>query len=157
MYLLLMLGLLLPQQSDAEKQVHQQVTEFAKSFYTSFENGDSEKLFSMSMSHWYHDGQSIISTSDVLRSELRKFVEQRDTKNGKRVPEVKMVSSYGVMKARMTTKDRELLEQVVKDDDYLALVMLKPAVGVARKSDNVVLLVRIKDGKASAIGVKHTQ
>ena len=70
---------------------------------------------------------------------------------------MKMVSSYGVMKARMTTKDRELLEQVVKDDDYLALVMLKPAVGVAQKSDNVVLLVRIKDGKASAIGVKHTQ
>ena len=61
------------------------------------------------------------------------------------------------MKDRTAPKDRELLEQVAKDDDYLALVMLKPAESTKNnKSENVVLLVRLKDGKALAIGVKHT-
>lgn len=156
MYLLLIFGLLVPQQSDAEKQLHRQVTEFARTFYSSYESGQFEKLFSVSQVPWYHDGQSIITAGDVLRSELKKFVEHRETKHGRRTADVKMVSSYALMKERMSMKDRQLLEQVAREDDYLALVMLKPAGTATALSENVVLLVRIKDGKASAIGVKHT-
>lgn len=153
----LLCSLVFISQDDAQKQLQKQVSDFARSFYAAFEKGDVAHLASVSVTPWYHDGQSVITTVDALKAELKKLVEQRDTKAGQRTPEVKLVAAYSVMKERMMAKDRELLEQVVKDDDYLALVMLKPTGRPAQASDNVVLLVRIKEGKASALGVKHTQ
>ncbi len=156
MYALLLVGLLLPSQSDEQKQINKQVSEFARKFYSACEAGQLDTLLGMVSTPWYHDGQTILKTADELRVELKKLIDQRDTST-KRTPEVKLVAAYVHMKERMSPKDRELLEQVARDDDYLALVMLKPADRAVKQSDNVVLLVRIKDAKAIAIGVKHTQ
>jgi len=155
MYVMLMCSLLLSPQSDEQKQINKQVTELAKKFYLAYENGDVDTILAMTVVPWYQDGKAILRTQDELKVELKKFLDQRDTSSGKRVPDVKLVAAFALMKERTAAKDRELLEQVARDDDYLALVMLKPA-DLNKKSENVVLLIRLKDGKAFAIGVKHT-
>ena len=156
MSVLLLCGLLFSPQTDEQKQLNKQVTEFARKFYVAYENGDLDAVLGMAVVPWYQDGKAIVRTQDELKVELKKFLDQRDTSSGKRVPDIKLVAGFGVMKERTAPKDRELLEQVAKDDDYLALVMLKPSDPNNKKSENVVLLVRLKDGKAYAIGVKHT-
>ncbi|HMP16770.1 MAG TPA: hypothetical protein PKD72_07095 [Gemmatales bacterium] len=105
---------------------------------------------------FYFDGKAVIQQQDVLQVELRKLVESRDLTHGKRVPDVKLVAPYYLMKDRMPEKERSLLNQVVRDDDYLVLVMLKPTDVSFKKTENVVLLVRMKDGQPTVIGLKHT-
>ncbi len=157
MYVMLLCGLLFSPQTDEQKQLNKQVTEFARKFYLAYENGDVDAVLGMAVVPWYQDGKAIIRSQDELKVELKKFLDQRDTSSGKHVPDIKLVAGFGAMKDRTAPKDRELLEQVARDDDYLALVMLKPAESTKNnKSENVVLLVRLKDGKAYAIGVKHT-
>lgn len=149
--------LLLAPQSDEQKQINKQVSETARKFYTAFESGNLDVMLGMSTVPWYHDGKTVVRTEDVLRVELKKLNDQRETSHGKRVADIKLVAAYALMKDRMPPQDREMLEQVVRDDDYLALVMLKPQDVTNKKSENVVLLVRLKDGKPSVIGLKHTQ
>lgn len=157
MYAMLLCGLLFAPQGDEQKLINKQVTDFARKFYVAYENGDVDTVQAMAVIPWYHDGRAVIRTPDELRIELKKFIEQRDSTSGKRVPDIKLVAGFAAMKERTPAKDRELLEQVARDDDYLALVMLKPADPNSKKTENVVLLVRLKDGKVCAIGVKHTQ
>lgn len=149
--------LLLVPQGEEQKRINKQVSELAKQFYTAFESGNVDEMLGLARVPWYHDGQGIVRSLDVLKVELKKFTDQRDASQGQRVPDIKMVAAYGLTKDRMPAKDREMLDQVVRDDDHLALVMLKPQDGANKKSENVVLLVRIKDGKGTVIGLKHTQ
>ncbi|MFT3880388.1 MAG: hypothetical protein QM703_12095 [Gemmatales bacterium] len=154
--MMLLCSLLLLPQTDEQKQLNKIVSDFAVKFYVAYENGDVEALTPLTLTPWYQDGQSVVRTPEGLRTELKKFVDQRDTSGGKRKPDVKLVASFASMKDRMATKDRELLQQVAQDDDYVVLVMLKPSDAGNKKVENVVLLVRRTGGKAVAIGVKHT-
>lgn len=157
MWWIVIIPLLLMPQGEEQTRINKQVTELAKQYYTAYEAVNLDVMLGMAQVPWYHDGQAVVRSQDALRIELKKMNDKRDTSLGKRVPDVKLVASFAVMKARMPTKDREMLEQVVTDDDYLALVMLKSADATNKKTENVVLFARIKDGKASVIGVKHTQ
>ncbi|HQR43278.1 MAG TPA: hypothetical protein PLX97_11355 [Gemmatales bacterium] len=148
--------LLVPQSEDQRPQI-KLATELAQRFYAALESGNMDSMLPMCQLPWYHDGQCVVQQADILKVELKKLFDNRDTSQGKRVADVKLVMTYAATKDRMPSKDRVLLDQVVKDDDYLVLVMLKSADVTVRKSENVVLLARIKDGKAMAIGVKHTQ
>ncbi|HQR08614.1 MAG TPA: hypothetical protein PLN21_17445 [Gemmatales bacterium] len=154
--MMLFCSLLLAPQTDEQKQLNKIVTDFAIKFYVAYENGDVDALMPLTLTPWYHDGQSVIRSPEALRTELKKFLDQRDTSGGKRVPDVKLVAGFASMKDRMATKDREMLQQVAQDDDYVVLVMLKPVDAGNKKVENVVLLVRRTGGKAVAIGVKHT-
>lgn len=156
MCVILLCSLLLTPQTDEQKQLNKIVSDFAVKFYTAYESGDVDALMPLTLTPWYHDGNSVVKTSDALRAELKKFLELRDTSGGKRVPDVKLVASFASMKERMATRDREMLQKVAQDDDYVALVMLKPTDAGNKKVENVVLLVRRTGGKAVAIGVKHT-
>ena len=156
MCLMLLCSLLVSPQTDEQKQLNQIVIDFTKKFYVAYENGDVDALLPMTVVPWYHDGQSIVRSQDALRVELKKFIDQRDTTRGKRVPDVKLVAGLAAMKGRMDSKDREMLQQVAQDDDYVVLVMLKPVDTSNKKIENVVLLVRRTGGKAIAIGVKHS-
>jgi hypothetical protein len=156
MCMMLLCSLLLSPQTDEQKQLNKIVTDFAIKFYVAYENGEVDVLMPLTVTPWYHDGQSVVRTPEALRTELKKFVDQRDTSSGKRKPDVKLVASFASMKERMATKDRELLQQVAQDDDYVVLVMLKPVDAENKKIENVVLLVRRTGSKAVAIGIKHT-
>lgn len=156
MCLMLLCSLLLSPQTDEQKQLNKIVSDFAMKFYVAYENGDVDALMPITVTPWYHDGQSVVRTPEAMRTELKKFVDQRDTSAGKRKPDVKLVASFASMKDRMSAKDIGLLQQVAQDDDYVVLVMLKPNDAGNKKVENVVLLVRRTGGKAVAIGVKHT-
>jgi hypothetical protein len=146
----------MPQVEDHRPQI-KLATELAQRFYAALESGNIDGILPLCQMPWYHDGQSVVQQPDVLKVELKKLSDSRDASQGKRVVDVKLVMTYGTTKDRMPSKDRALLDQVMKDDDYLVLVMLKSADVTVRKSENVVLLTRVKDGKSIAIGVKHTQ
>jgi hypothetical protein len=139
------------------KQAIKSATEIAQRFYAAYENGNVGGLIAISLVPFYFDGKSIINQQDHLQVEMKKLMDARDLSQGKRVPDVKLVSPYALMKDRMPAKDRALLDQVVRDDDFLVLVMLKPIDTSIKKSENVVLLARLKDGQAQVIGIKHTQ
>lgn len=156
-YSFLLCSLLVAAQDDSKLPQVKQTTELAERFYAAWENGNVEGLLTYSTLPFYLDGQAVIEQQDVLQLELKKLNDKREKAHGKRTADVKLVASYGMMKERMPAKDRAMLEKVVRDDDYLALVMLKPTDVNNRKSENVVLLARIKDGKATVIGIKHTQ
>lgn len=155
MWLLLCL-ILLPDQNDTEKRVQKHANELAKQFYTAYENGQVDRMLPLASVPWYHDGKLVVQQQDVLKQELQKWVESRNTSYSVRLIEVKLVATMAAMKSRMPAKDRSMLEQVAHDDDYLVLVMLKPTDATIKVTENVVLLMRIRDGKPQAIGVKHT-
>lgn len=145
------------QDEAANKQAIKTATEISQRFYAAFENGNVGGLVAMSGIPFYFDGKSIINQQDNLQVEIKKLMDARDLSQGKRVPDIKLVAPYALMKERMPLKERSLLEQVIRDDDYLVLVMLKPVDISIKKTENVVLLARLKDGKAQVIGIKHTQ
>jgi hypothetical protein len=130
-------------------------TDFAKQFYSAYESSNCDTLESLTITPFYQDGQAIIRTQAELKSAIQKLISERGNAP-QRIADVKLVASYAAMKERMQPKDREMLDQIVKDDDLLVLVMLKPSDPASKKVDNVVLLVRLIDGKPKAIGIKHT-
>lgn len=157
MFCLIMCSLLVVQDETSKLPQVKLTSEVTERFYAAWENGNVDALLPFCTSPFYLDGQLIVEKPGDLRIELKKLIDKRDQSQGKRIADVKLVASYGMMKERMPAKDRELLEKVARDDDYLALVMLKSGDVNNRKTENVVLLARIKDGKASVIGIKHTQ
>ncbi len=157
MLAMILCSCLFVQDEAQNKQAIKSATEIAQRFYAAFENGNVGGLVAMSTVPFYFDGKSIINQQDNLQVELKKLMEARDLSQGKRVPDIKLVAPYALMKERMPAKDRALLEQVVRDDDFLVLVILKPVDVNIKKTENVVLLARLKDGQASVIGIKHTQ
>jgi hypothetical protein len=156
MFTIILCCLLAPQAEDHRPQI-KLATELAQRFYASWEAGNVEGVLPLCQMPWYHDGLQVVQQTDSLRVELKKLIDARDVSHGKRTVDVKLVMTYGATKERMPSKERALLDQVMRDDDYLVLVMLKPADVTVKKSENVVLLTRIKDGKAMAVGIKHTQ
>lgn len=157
MLALILCSCFIMQDEATNKQSIKSATEIAQRFYAAFENGNVGGLVAMSAIPFYFDGKSIINQQDNLQIELKKLMDARDLTQGKRVPDIKLVAPFALMKDRMPAKERSLLEQVIRDDDYLVLVMLKPIDLSIKKTENVVLLARIKDGKAQVVGIKHTQ
>lgn len=155
MWLLICL-ILLPAQNDTEKRVQKHANELARQFYTAYETGQVDRMIPLITLPWYHDGKMVIQQQEMLRQELQKWTEQRNITYGPRQIDVKMVATMAAMKSRMPAKDRSMLEQVAQDDDYIILVMLKPTDTAIKTTENVVLLMRLRDGKPFAIGVKHT-
>ncbi len=139
----------------ARKQIEKVVTQAAVKFYNLFEGRDLEALLTIVDTPWYHDGKSILHSKTEIQSEFKALLDKRRDVKTRKVPDVKTVLAYGSVRERTDPQERKLLDQVLKETDYLVLVMLKPEQGAAGVTENVVLLVKYKDNVAKVIGVKN--
>ena len=139
----------------ARKKIEKLATDVVVKFYEAFESRDLDALIAMVEVPWFHDGKTILLTKDDIRSEFKALLAKRRDVKERKVPDVKAVLTYGSVRQRTDPSDRKLLDQVLREDDNLALVMLKPEPGKTGTTENVVVLVKIKDGVAKVVGVKN--
>jgi hypothetical protein len=123
-------------------------------FYESFENRDLDAVLATIDAPWYHDGKAVLHSKDEVRAEFKALLEKRRDVKGRKVADVKGAHCYHTVRDRINPNERKLLDQVVKDDDYLVLVVLR-AENNSKANENVVVLVRVKDGAAKVLGVKN--
>jgi hypothetical protein len=140
--------------SHLDKKTVQVTSDITVKFYEAFENRDVDAILETIETPWYHDGKAILHSKDEVRTEFKALLEKRREVKTRKVAEVKGVHCYHTVRERVSANDRKLLDQVVREDDYLVLVQLKQA-NSPGTTENVVVLVRVKDGAARVIGVKN--
>jgi hypothetical protein len=123
-------------------------------FYEAFENRDLEALVATVDAPWYHDGKAVLHSKDEIRAEFKALLEKRRDVKGRKIADVKGVHCFHTVRERISPNDRKLLDQVVKDDDYLVLVILRSESN-PKVTENIVVLVRVKDGAARVVGIKN--
>lgn len=97
---------------------------------------------------WFHDGKKILQSKDELRDLFRKPIQEREFSGLK--AEVKEVKRFESLRAQASGTTGELLKKVAKNDDLV--FFMKVTVGA--KSDDMVLLVRVKGDVAKLIGLR---
>ena len=137
-----------------DKKTVKVTSEVTVKFYEAFESRDLEALMETVEAPWYHDGKAVLHSKDEVRAEFKALLEKRRDVKGKKIADVKGVHCYHTVRERISPGDRKLLDQVVKEDDYLVLVVLKDEQN-PRATENVVVLVRVKDGAGKVLGVKN--
>jgi hypothetical protein len=137
-----------------DKQTMKLTSEVTARFYESFENRDLDVLMNTVEAPWYHDGKAVLHSKGEVRAEFKALMEKRRDVKGRKVADVKGVHCFHTVRERISPNDRKLLDQVVKDDDYLVLVVLKSEAD-PKVTENIVVLVRVKDGSARVVGIKN--
>jgi hypothetical protein len=136
-----------------DKKLLKLTSDVTVKFYDAFENRDLDALLTTIETPWYHDGKAVLHTKDEVRAEFKALLDKRRDVKSRKAADVKGVHCYHTVRDRISPNDRKLLDQVMKEDDYLVLVILKSEDN-AKAAENVVVLVRIKDGIARVIGIK---
>lgn len=139
----------------ARKKIEKLATDVVVKFYEAFESRDLDALIATVEVPWFHDGKTLLLTKDDIRAEFKALLAKRREVKERKVPDVKAVLTYGSVRQRTDPADRKLLDQVLQEDDNLALVILKPEPGKTGTTENVVVLVKVKDGVAKIVGVKN--
>jgi hypothetical protein len=139
----------------AAKKLQQLAKDAAVKFYESFEGRDLDRLLAIVDAPWYHDGKAVLADKADIAYEFKTLLEKRRSLTIRKVPDVKAVLAYGMVRARTDEKDRKMLDQVIREDDFLVLVMLKPEMGKPGATENVVVIVKVRDGIAKVVGVKN--
>jgi hypothetical protein len=139
----------------ARKKLEKLASEAVVKFYEAFEGRDLDALLIAVETPWFHDGKTVLSTKEDVRNEFKVLLAKRRDVKQRKVADVKAVFDYGAVRQRTDPADRRLLDQVVKEDDQLVLVVLKPEPGKPGTTENVVVLVKIREGVAKVVGVKN--
>lgn len=152
-------GSALPQDDHAQcnhldKKTLKLTSEVTAKFYEAFENKDLDGLIETIEAPWYHDGKAVLHSKDEVKAEFKALLDRRRDVKGRKTADVKGVHCYHTVRDRISPNDRKLLDQVVKEDDYVVLVVLKDEQN-PKVTENVVVLVRVKDGAAKVVGVKN--
>jgi hypothetical protein len=137
-----------------DKKTVKITTDVTVKFYESFESRDLDALLATVDAPWYHDGKAVLHSKDEVRAEFKALLDKRRDVKVRKTAGVKGVHCYHTVRDRIPPADRKLLAQVMKDDDYLVLVVLKSD-NDPKATENVVVLVRVKDGVGRVVGIKN--
>jgi len=117
-------------------------------FFKAMLDGDLETIMATVEVPWFDDGTRIIESKDELRALLREPIDEKEFPDLK--AEIKEVHQFKALRAKTTGSAGELLKKVAKDDDLVFIMN----VTVGTKSDEMLLLVRVKNDGAKIIGLR---
>ena len=98
---------------------------------------------------WFHDGRKIVESEDELRDLFRQPTDEK--KLAGLQAEIKEVQLFEAVREKSTGTSGELLKSIAKDDDLVFIISTK----IGTKSDEVLLLVRVKNDGAKIIGLRN--
>lgn len=119
-----------------------------EAFLKGLSDGDIEAVMATVDVPWFDDGTKILRSEDELRDLLSEPVREKELVGLK--AEVKEVVSFAILRDKSTGSAGELLKQVANDKDLVFLM----TVTVGKKTDDMMLLVRVNDEKARIIGLR---
>ena len=123
--------------------------EAAVAFLKAVKAKDADAVMKASAAPFAHrEGGEIGVVKD--EAELKKWIKGKldEIKDADKVPtEVEKVVPFAELKAKLEADDQKKVEEVVGKDGFVAMIEVDGKM--------VVILVRIKDGKAKVVGIGH--
>ena len=119
-----------------------------EAFLKGISDGDIEAVMATVDVPWFDDGTKILRSEDQLRDLLSEPIREKELIGLN--AEINEVLSFASLRDKATGSAGELLKQVANDKDLVFLMK----VTVGRKTDDMMLLVRVNDGKARIIGLR---
>ncbi|MEQ8788286.1 MAG: hypothetical protein RIC55_18400 [Pirellulaceae bacterium] len=97
---------------------------------------------------WFHDGKKIVESKDELQTQFGGLLQAKDFSTIKAT--VKQVQAFGPLRDQASGQSGELLKKMAHDSD----LFFHLEIALGEKSDGMILLVRVDDGKAKVIGLR---
>jgi len=120
-----------------------------EAFVKGLSDGDIEGVMATVDVPWFDDGTKIIRSRDKLRELVAEPIREKELVG--LTAEVKKVIRFAALRDKATGSAGELLKKVANDSDLVFL--LKVTVG--KKTDDMMLLVRVNGDKAKIIGLRE--
>jgi hypothetical protein len=134
-------------QENAEDLARSAVDRFMKAFKAK----DLPSLMDTVDVPWFHQSEKIIRDRAELEKAYRQLFEKSKDVS-KLNYAIKVVSRYQEVRGKTSEEEQKLLDGVILADDRVVLIEIDQP---ARKKETVVLLVRIREGKARIVGLKN--
>jgi hypothetical protein len=142
---LLALPLALADEDKSDKSSREVVDQFMKATQKS----DLGAVLKVVDVPWFHQGDRVIEKRDDLQKEFDLLFKKKNFADLKF--ELKRLVPYSEVRSKSMPEERQLLDAVLTANDRVALVQVDTE---KKGKENIVLLVRLKDGQAKVVGIK---